>query len=99
MSKMSDGGEARDFGGRNRVERDKALAPELKYQSEPGDGENINVPNDAMGEPVSIFAVRSNLEGKGEANYPGKFKSVIGKQNLLKSDGGFNSERGKEGVD
>jgi hypothetical protein len=52
-----------------------------------------------MGEPVSIFAVRSNLEGKGEANYPGKFKSVIGKQNLLKSEGGFNSERGKEGVD
>jgi len=99
MSSMKDGGEARDFGGRNKVERDKALAPEIRYQTEPEDGENINVPPDAMGEPVSIFAVRSNLEGKGEANYPGKFKPVIGRQNLLKDEAGFNREGGKSGVD
>ena len=98
MSKMSDGGEARDFGGRDKMSRDKALAPSLKYQSEPQDGENINVPDDAMGEPVSIFAVRSNLEGKGEANFTGKFKPVIGKQNLLKDEAGFNRED-KGGVD
>ena len=99
MSKMSDGGEARDFGGRNKIERDKALAPELKYQREPEDGENINIPNDALGEPISIYAASSNLTGKGEANFTGKFKPVVGRQNLLKNEAGFNSERGKAGVD
>lgn len=99
MAKNMNEGEAKDFGGSGKMERDKGLAPKLRYQSEPEDGENINVAPDAMGEPISIFAVRNPLEGKGEANYPGKFKPVIGKDNLLKDEAGFNSERGKSGVE
>ena len=95
----ADGSEAKDFAGKNKMERDKGLAPKFGYQSEPGDGENINIPNDAMGEPVSIFAARNNLEGKGEANYPGKFKPVIGRDNLLKDEVGFEKEGNKPGVD
>ena len=101
MAKMRDGeaGEARDFGGRNREERDKGMAPSLRYQSEPMDGENINVPNDAMGEPIAIFKAGNNLTAGGDANYPGKFKPVVGRANLLKDEPGFNREGGKPGVE
>lgn len=97
-NKMDGDSEAKDFGGRNKIESDKGMAPKFSYQTQPQDGENINVPPDAMGEPVSIFAARNNLEGKGEANYPGKFKPVIGKDNLLKDEVGFNKAAGS-GVD
>ena len=72
---------------------DKAKAPELKHASEPGDGENINIPDDAQGFPIQIHAASNNLTQKGEGNYTKPFKSVIGKANLLDSNkGGFANE-------
>lgn len=72
--------------------RDKGMAPDWGGNEEIQDGENINIPNEAMGYPINVYAARNNLEGKGDANYTGKFKPVVGKQNLLKDQAGFERE-------
>ena len=72
---------------------DKAKAPSLEHASEPGDGENINVPADAQGFPIEIYAASNNLRSKGEGNYTEKFRPVVGKENLLSNEkGGFANE-------
>ncbi len=72
--------------------RDKGMAPPFREQSQVGDGANINIEADAQGKAVNIFATRDNLVPKGEANYTGPFKAVVGKQALLEGKGGFVNE-------
>lgn len=68
---------------------DKGMAPPFKEQSQVGDGANINIDADAQGRAVNIFATKDNLVPKGEANYTGPFKAVVGSQGLLDGKAGY----------
>ena len=70
-----------------RMGRDKGMAPPLREQSEVKDGENINVEADAQGRSIRIFSTGDNLTQKGQGNYTGPFKNVVGSAGLL-PDGG-----------
>lgn len=69
--------------------RDKGMAPPFKEQSQVGDGENINIPAEAQGRAVNIFATKDNLTPKGEGNYVQPFKAVVGNQGMLSGKVGF----------
>ncbi len=67
--------------------KDKGMAPSFREQSEVGDGENINIAADAQGRAVTIFSTGDNLTQKGQGNYTGPFKNVVGKSGLLPDKG------------
>ena len=69
--------------------KDKGFAPPFREASEVGDGENINVPADAQGRSVQIFSTGDNLRKKGEGNYVGPFREVIGPDGLLSGSSGI----------
>lgn len=79
---------------------DKGVAPNFEGQKRVRDGQNINIPEDAQGFPIMIAKTRNNLTMAGEGNYVGPFKEVVGKQNLMKSNEGFeNPNDEEEGVE
>ena len=85
----SEGQENDDRGMRDkgRGGKDKGMAPAFRDQSEIRDGVNINIEKDAQGRSVKIFAADGNLRSKGEGNYVGPFREVVGKENLLPDKG------------
>ncbi len=71
------------------MSKDKGMAPPFREQSPVGDGENVNIAPEAQGRAVNIFSTGANLTKKGEANYVGPFKAVVGSDGLLSGKGGF----------
>lgn len=75
--------------------KDKGFAPPFRGQPRVGDGQNINIPSDAMGYAVNIQEVDVPLRTKGNANYSGAFRDLVGNDGAaLKGRNGFSDGSG-----
>ncbi|MBU6231467.1 hypothetical protein KGP36_02260 [Patescibacteria group bacterium] len=70
---------------------DKGFAPAFRGQPAVGDGQNINIPVDALGFAVEAQVVENPLRTRGNVNYPGPFRDVVGGDSgaALKGRNGF----------
>jgi hypothetical protein len=75
---------------------DPASAPRNQFQKAVEDGQSINVPVDAMGAEIDSYVFPGNRVAKGNANYAGPVKDVMGSDEFFGPDKGEDKDEDED---